>query len=378
MRVIRNYILVALLTLISISQTLAQTVVPNFTAGPGNELEVEVFLSNPCDGLNNGEITFTIISATGGAASIQVIRQANSFFNFLNTPPHDTDGSVGETVSVGDSFTFTTKLDMSGLEAGNYGFSITDGTYTINELGGLDGVDLTALSALSIVSTATTKDNTTCQNPPAGPNGEIEVAITGGSLGLSGGGSLSYTWTSDNGLTGLPLTIANQTGTTSYTANLITDLNNNGIPTAGLPGGQYTITIEDDYSVCGGSLDINISDPTPNIYNIDNPGVRNICAGSGLDVVLLGSDPSSAPEPDVTYTIFIDRAGSNNPASCADCVEVGTGGNLTFSLADSDIQDGDIITIQASQGSCTDQIMNGSITVNIVPLPAGTISNDGP
>ncbi|MEQ8926059.1 MAG: hypothetical protein RLO81_09625, partial [Fulvivirga sp.] len=354
------------------SFSFSQTVTPNFTAGPGNQLEVEVFISNPCDGLNNGEITFTIISASGGSATLQVIRQANGFFNFLNTPPHDTDFAVGEPISVGNSFTFTTRLDGNGLEAGNYGFSITDGSFTINELGGSDGVDLTALTAIAISATGTTTDNTSCLSP----NGQVEVLIENGSLDLATG-RISYTWNADNGLAGLPLTINDVDATTNYTANLLTDLNNNGFPALlGLPGGQYEIVVTDNYSVCSASLvndpTLLISDPSPSDRDITNPGVRNICTGSGTTIVLENSQtPSPATEPDIFYQVQVD--GSNVGAA-----QIGDGTNLTFNLLSSDFSDGSVITIVATQGACTPNTMSDNVTINLVPAPDGTISNNGP
>ncbi len=339
----------------------SQTVVPNFTAGPNDELEVQVFISNPCDGLDNGEITFTVIAASGGTATIQLIRQANTAFNFLLTPPHDTDGILGEPITVGASFTYTTDLDLSGLEDGNFGFSITDGTFVINEAGALDGVDLTDLSIISVATTATTTDNTSC----AALDGQLEVLISGGSFDLPTG-SISYTWSADNGFAGLPLIINNATGVGSYTANLVTDLVNNGFPgVTGLPGGQYTITINDDFSVCNATLSdatTLLADPSPSDRSFQNPGARSVCSSLGTSIVLQNSEsPSPVTEPDIFYQLQVD--GTDVGAA-----QIGNGGDLTFNLLSTDFSDGSIITIIASQGFCTPNTMSDNVTITLEPL----------
>ena len=44
----------------------------NTTYTEGN-LSVDVFISNPCDGSDNGFITFTVNSSTGGSANLLLI-----------------------------------------------------------------------------------------------------------------------------------------------------------------------------------------------------------------------------------------------------------------------------------------------------------------
>ncbi|MTI19663.1 hypothetical protein E1176_01375, partial [Fulvivirga sp. RKSG066] len=332
----------------------SQTYTETYTNGA---FEVDIRVDHPCDGLDNGVIYIDIVSTTNGidAEVIQIAETGGSG-----------PSEFGVTIAQGNTYVFG---DDENLIAGNYAFTLRDdgGVVIATFQASVDEIDLDDVPAISITATGNTQDNSTCQLPPAGPDGQVEVIITGGSLNLAGGGSLSYTWDSDNGLAGLPLTINNVTATTSLTVDLQTDL---GV--SGLPGGQYSITVNDDFSVCNAVLadaTIDLDDPSPNTYSIDNAGVRSICDGTGTDIVLLGSDPPNLPEPNVDYTIWIDRGGSNNPTACADCVETGTGGNLTFSLTSADIQDGDIITIVATQGSCTPQVMTGSVEIDLLSLP---------
>ncbi|MEQ8478938.1 MAG: hypothetical protein RIB54_22005, partial [Fulvivirga sp.] len=340
--------LITLLFVVLIAPSLkAQTT--TFTSGA---LEVDVFVSNPCDGSNNGYIDFTLVSANAASADLNPIIGPN--------PSSSNFGTVS--INVGDTFTWLGQAG-TGLQSGEFRFYISDGTDDIDRgiFNALDGVFLFDLNNILISATANTGDNSTCQLAPFGPDGQVEVQVTGGSLDLVGGGSISYTWSSDNGLTGLPLTINNVPATTSITLDLATDL---GV--VGLPGGQYEIEVLDDYSVCSAELidaTIALSDPSPNTYSLQNTGLRQVCDGEGTDIVLLGSDLAVAPEPDVEYNIYIN----GSIAACADCFETGNGGNLTFSLTDTDFVDGDVITIIASQGSCLDQTMTGSVEIDIVP-----------
>ncbi|MEP2772708.1 MAG: hypothetical protein ABJH05_11195, partial [Fulvivirga sp.] len=332
----------------------------NFSSGA---LSVDVTVSNECDvpGAANGFITFTVVGSGTGDANLNVIVGPVSKFTPTNIP-------------VGGSYTFNLDDGGSGLPDGNYRFYIEDGSSTdiIDQLAPGAGVFVEELEPITITSTGTTTDNTSCGTP----NGQIEVLIENGSLkDIAPNGSISYTWTSDNGLAGLPLTINNATGSPDFTANLLTDLQNNGFPgLTGLPGGQYSITVDDDFSVCSGSLisdpSLNIADPSPSDRSFQNPGPRTVCTGSGTTIVLENSEtPSPISEPDIFYQLQVDGADVG-------AAQVGTGGDLTYNLGSGDFSDGSVITIIASQGACTPNTMSDNVTITLSPAPTVSAGSD--
>ena len=156
-------------------------------------LQVSVFVSNPCNGSSNGFIRFTVTNtADAQPARLQIVLGPVNFFGPQSIP-------------VGGSFTFNV---ANTLSAGLYNFIIADntGTDVINTFPA-SGVTLTALPNL-VANEVSRVNNTDC----ATPNGQIVASISGGSQALAGGGSYTYTWTSSNGLTGLPLTNNNFNG----------------------------------------------------------------------------------------------------------------------------------------------------------------------
>jgi hypothetical protein len=55
---------------------------------------------------------------------------------------------------------------------------------------------------------------------------------------------------------------------------------------AGLPGGTYTLNIEDNYSVCFETRQFTITDPTPALQNVLAPFTQTICFGEDLTIQL--------------------------------------------------------------------------------------------
>ena len=102
------------------------------------------------------------------------------------------------------------------------------------------------------------------------------ASISGGSLALVGGAppqaeqtspesSFTYTWSADNGLPQLtPPLVGTWSGTTPLDLAALL-----GVP--GLPGGTYTLVVEDDYSRCSETRQFTITDPTPAIQNVLAP-----------------------------------------------------------------------------------------------------------
>ena len=311
----------------------------NFTDG---DLSVDVFVSNPCDGVDNGEITFTIVAVNGGTATITI------------TGP-DADHSSGATdVTRGDSFTFNAA--GRGLIAGSYDFNIVDPAMPGDVING--SIVLENLTAISIIK-ITERGNNSCTAPLTG---QVEASITGGSLGLNAGagagpGSFSYTWTSDNGLAVLPL------GPILWDGVGILDLATLlAIP--GLPEGTYTILVEDRNSMCSATESFTITDPFPNTYTIIST-TPTICRGRDLDIVMGGSDLASGAEPDVEYVIY--QNGTETSVT-----KIGTGAapfTITISMMDFVVNDGDVITVRANQGVCNQVVMTGMATVAVAEIP---------
>ncbi|MDN5202572.1 gliding motility-associated C-terminal domain-containing protein [Fulvivirgaceae bacterium BMA10] len=290
----------------------------NYTDGA---LDVDVFVSNPCDGANNGSITFTVNAAFGGSANLQV-------FGPPSLP-------VAQSINVGNSFTFDD--GGNGLPSGTYDFILVDpingdivNTFSLTH----PSLTLTDLTAISITIN-TQNNNTSCPTP----NGEIEVVINNGS------GSFTYSWTGPGGF--------NDAGTNT---------NPNPINISNLIGGTYTLTVNDDFSVCSFNQDIIITDPALVAFNITNASPFDVCSGSDLVLSLDGT------ENGVTYTVY------NNGAPTA-ITAIGDGVTVPFNITvpNGSFADSDVLTIEASAGPCTPVFMNGSVTANIITAPdAGT------
>jgi gliding motility-associated-like protein len=173
-------------------------------------------------------------------------------------------------------------------------------------------------------------DNTDC----SAPDGQISITVTGGT------GNYSYKWT----------------GPGAFNSTL-EDI-------SGLPGGSYSLVVSDDGTNCTRSPSpINVNDPSPAIQNISTSSPLIVCAGSDAQITLGASEPSP-----VTYQVLVNGSpvGSpqNNPAAP---------GPFTLTVPSASFSNGDVLSVQGADGSCTAILMNGSVIINIPPLP--TVSN---
>ena len=199
---------------------------------------VNISVEHPCDGLDNGIIGVTIISTiNGGAADI---------VQLVNTS--GPEGVFFESVAEGDTYNFVDQQNGAGngLSAGDYIFTFRDdaGVIIASFQPTVDNIILYDLPDL-VISKDLEQTNMSC----SAPDGQAVASLSGGSLNNINipGGTVNYNWTSDNGLTGLPLN-----GTSDGTVAL--DLAAlPGVP--GLPGGTYTLEIFDNNSVCTETVD---------------------------------------------------------------------------------------------------------------------------
>ncbi|MBL3658646.1 SprB repeat-containing protein, partial [Fulvivirga sediminis] len=316
-----RYFFLVLLLLFSASYASAQN--NTFTNG---DLEVEVFVSNPCDGLNNGYITFTVLAADGPSADLLFIFGPV----ILGTT---------QTIAVGDSFTFDNS--GAGLPSGNYRFALQDASNQIDELGVGSGVFLVKLSPITI-NVDSKSDNNSCISP----NGQIDFSISGGSRDLGAG----------NGLFDVVVT-----SSTGYSNTLTVD-GESLVSLSGLSGGSYTINVDDSYSSCSGaSSGIELTDPSSNIYNITTLSPLEVCIGDDVTIDLDGSETPPAPET-VEYTVNV------NGSPVASSTVTGTGGAISLTIPSGSFSDGDVLTVQAQNNNCPIVEMNGSVTVDVVDL----------
>ncbi len=301
---------------------------------------------NPCGSPapDNGYLEITVNAATGGSA----------FLIFLDGPGTLDDNAVP--INVGSTYTFNVSKT---LPDGVYNFIIRDqaNTVTINtfvEFATYPPITLTDLSSVSLTQDILT-DNTVCTNPT---NGQVQSSITGGSQALPGGGSYNYTWTSTNSLPGLPLS-----GTTDGTTplNLATLL---GVP--GLPGGTYTLTVADNYSICSSSRSFTITDPSPVVQTVTTPTPLNICIGDNITITLNNS------ESGVTYTILRNGVTSGNSF-------IGTGASpFPMLFPSTGFSNNDVIQVRATNGFCSPSTMANTVLLKINPLPTAAVSGGGP
>ncbi|MCD9018407.1 T9SS type B sorting domain-containing protein [Parachryseolinea silvisoli] len=326
-------ILLFLLTLASFGQTLPYT----GDADPSDglpALRVDVTLSHPCGGANNGYVVFTVISTSDGAPAnlVAVLGSTQNEFNKF--------------IPVGGSYTYYNSGKTLGPS--NFGFLITNGpgNDVINTTS-TGRLDLVALPAITIADGTNDLTNSDCSNP----DGQLQATIGGGSKVLAGGGSFTYTWTSTSTLPGFPLT-----GTFDGTGTL--DLANL-LSRPGLPGGDYTLLIEDNYSDCSATKTWTITDPQPIVQTITNAGPLAVCTGEDIEIQLGGS------ENGVTYEALVNGTPSGHTAP-------GTGGPITITVPAASFTNGQTLTVRASFALCMPRIMSGSIVITINPLPTIT------
>ncbi|HEY3405221.1 MAG TPA: hypothetical protein VGK59_17675, partial [Ohtaekwangia sp.] len=284
----------------------------------------------------------TVNSADGGQAQLIFLDApgaGNDLFNqFIN---------VGNTLQVNATRT---------LPDGTYQFIIQDimGNFAINTFAAPASYPPIVLT--DITSPALSEDiridNSSCSFPTTG---QIQSSISGGSKTLAGGGSYTYTWSADNSLAGLPLTGVTDGNTPLNLSALL------GV--SGLPGGNYTLVVEDNYSQCSASRSFTLSDPSPTVFNITTTSPQNVCAGGNITVTLNNSDG-----PSVTYQIFRNGVGTGITFS-------GTGsGPFVMTFPSTSFSDNDVISVRATDGFCSPATMNGNVLLNINPLPTATIS----
>ncbi|MEO1049199.1 MAG: gliding motility-associated C-terminal domain-containing protein [Bacteroidota bacterium] len=111
-----------------------------------------------------------------------------------------------------------------------------------------------------------------------------------------------------------------------------------------------------------GSVTINVN-TDPIIQNITTPAILSICNTDDAIIDLDGS------EVGVNYEVLINGTPSG-------VIEAGTGGPLNFTVANGTFADGDVLTVQADNGTCT-VLMNGSVTISAATAaPAPPVALD--
>ncbi|MBT1686601.1 T9SS type B sorting domain-containing protein [Dawidia soli] len=325
-------ILLSLLALATFGQTLRYT--NDIDPADGDPpLVVDVTLSHPCGGANNGYVVFTVISTKDGEAAFLAA--------VLGTP-----SEVGKSIPVGGSYTYYNSGKTLGPS--NFGFLITDSkSEDVINTTSIGRLDLVALPVITIGDGTNDLTNSDCSDP----DGQLQATVNGGSKILAGGGSYTYTWTTTGTLPGFPVT-----GTFDGTGVLdLADL----LGRDGLPGGDYTLLIEDNYSDCSATRTWTITDPQPIVQTITNAGPVAICNGEDLEIQLGGS------ETGVTYEALVNGTPSGHTAA-------GTGGPITITVPAASFTNGQTLTVRASFALCMPRIMSGSIVITINPLPTMT------
>jgi large repetitive protein len=332
------------LALLFFGSVRAQTV--NYIKG---QINLDAVISNPCAGGGNGFIKFTINNAQGGAGGsvdIQIFGPASQ--------PSPVN------VLVGGSFTFN---PAKTLAAGRYDIIIVDhnGSDIINSFASDPPIILTLLPVITLTDAAGNDlSNSSCPSP----DGKIGFDLAGGSKILAGGGSFAYNITSTSVVVGFPLSgIYNGVGTLDIT----TLLNASNPPITGLPAGTYSLTITDNYSVCGASRSWVVTDPSPLLFNT-GPTAQGVCQGSGATVTLSNSE--NFP---VTYELYQN-------GSPTGIVQNGNALPLSFTVTPAMLSSVGVVhfTILARNGFCTPAFMNlfSDITVNPTPTFSTVVTNE--
>src|SRR5690242_1140374 len=270
----------------------------NFTYTSGS-LQVDVTVSNPCMNgatLNRGYISFTVVSTVDGlpARLNNIVGNGGAGPNFF-TPTLVPVGSTlyfySNNTVILNSTAFT-----PNVPPGTYEFIIEDNTggeFISTFSPTVSNLTLTTLADIVINQDQLTP-NPDCALPY---DGQVIISITGGSLGLIPGtppaeqtgpeSSFTFTWTSSNGV--IPTTFAGTwDGTTQL--NLASQL---GL--VGLPGGTYTLLIEDNYSMCSETRAFVVSDPSPDNSFVVGTTTPSICQGNDGVVTLSGSGNGAVP-----------------------------------------------------------------------------------
>jgi gliding motility-associated-like protein len=309
-----------------------------------NNFVVEVTVSNPCGGsTSNGFIDFKVVSGDGGSATL----------GFVNSDV------LGEIINVGSTFRYTPSSPQAGL----YDFTITengpapkDGFNTFGPPAN-DGVTLVDLADI-VIGTNSLTNNTDCLNP----NGQVIATVSGGSklpALAPTPGLFNYTWSSNNGLSGLPL---NGTFSGTGTLDLAALLSRTG-----LPAGTYSLFLDDAYSVCSQSKDFIVTDPSPLVYNVSSL-TPSLCLGSTGTIRLSNSESNV-----VNYEVYLGAA----PTGTATGIILnGNNGVLDFTIPTSILsaQGTYHFSIRAVNNLCTPAFMNGTGTINVSAPPSTSVA----
>ncbi|HEX2684379.1 MAG TPA: hypothetical protein VHL77_10620, partial [Ferruginibacter sp.] len=309
-------------------------------------MNIDVTVLNPCDGTSNGSVIFKVNAANGGVATVAFV---------FDGTDESTSFPVAS-IPVGNSFTYNPGTSISG----NYDFFISDNASVIRTPrygGSYPRFPLVDLPTITSITTGTTD----LFNESCSPlSGQIEIQFSGGSITYPGfsppamtapaavtsvpsGGSFKVTWSSDNSLTGLPLVSNTVTGTTPITLNLATQLTAAGFPTTALPGGVYTVLIEDNYSDCSYTQNFTVVDDVPNAFTISTTDAA-LCEGEDFSMQI--DNPS---DPGVTYEV-LDGTGPSAPVIAT---VMGTGGAVIVPPISGLSVGTHTIRVKASLSSCT-------------------------
>jgi hypothetical protein len=131
----------------------------------------------------------------------------------------------------------------------------------------------------------------------------------------------------------------------------------------GLPGGEYTLLIEDNYSSCSQTIVQTITDPSPDDSFIVGTTTANVCLGEEGEITLSDSEDNTIA-PGVVYEVYKN----GNPIGI---FVNGTGGALSFIIPDTSLTALTTynFSIHAVNGNCTPVFMTGSANITVNPNP---------
>ena len=299
-----------------------------------NGLEFEVEVSNACNPAGgNGAIIFRAKASGSGIVRIVLI----------SGPVSTVFPDVNLTVDNSTTYAYSPPAPQNGT----YEFIVRDpfndaavvNTFTAE----FDGVRMTPLTAPTLQQT-NLSDNTSCDVP----SGQLSVEVLGGSRSPALGvpGSFSYEWTSNAQVTGLPLGGTFDGSTPLDLADLL--------GADGLPGGTYTLEVEDLYSSCSVKQDFVLADPKPVAYVLTGPTSVS-CAATDIPLSLDDSDGA-----DVEYEVYENGQPTGITAT-------GTGNALIILLPGNRVTEGGtyVYTVRAVSGFCLPRFMTGSVSISI-------------
>ena len=347
----------------------------NFTYTNGS-LEVDVIVQNPCMNgatLNRGYIAFIIVNTADG----QPARLNNIVGNSGAGPNFFTQTLIpeGDTLYFfsNNSITINNSSFTPNIPAGSYEFIIEDFTSTeiITTFSPtVSGLTLTTLADI-VINQNTLIHNTDCSLPL---EGQIVASITGGSLGLVPGtppaeqtspeSSFNYTWTSNNGVIPTSHT-GTWDGTTPLDLAVLLSL-------SALPGGTYTLLVEDNYSSCSEMRQFTILDPSPDNSFTVGTTTPSICVGTDGVVTLSGSGDGSVA-PGVVYEVYNTTTVPAGVPTGITLTE--TGGALSFTIPTAMISTPGTYTFRifGDNGDCTPVFMTGSASITVSAIPTITL-----